>query len=72
MIKNMGYTDRMIRISFSVIIAVLFLTKIISGLIGFVFLIFAAIILFTAFFSFCPLYSMIRMKTCGDDEEEDI
>jgi uncharacterized membrane protein len=70
--KNMGFTDRMIRISFSVIIAVLYLTKIISGVFGFALLVVAVIVVLTAFFSICPIYSMIRMKTCTNEEEEQL
>lgn len=69
--KNIGITDKIIRIFLSVIIAVLFLTNVISGILGLVLLLFAAILLLTAFFSFCPTYRLIGIKSCSDDEEDD-
>ncbi|MGK7395836.1 MAG: YgaP family membrane protein [Candidatus Cyclobacteriaceae bacterium M3_2C_046] len=61
--KNMGSADKIIRITIAAIIAVLFLTGIISGIIGIVLLILAGIFVLTSFISFCPLYAPFRFST---------
>jgi hypothetical protein len=54
--KNIGTTDKMIRILIAVVIAVLFFAEIISGTLAIVLLVFAGIMLVTSFVGFCPLY----------------
>jgi hypothetical protein len=62
--KNMGYTDKIIRLSMATLIAVLYITNVIEGTLamtlGAVAVIFAA----TSFVNFCPLYSMLGINTC--------
>ena len=62
--KNMGNTDRMVRIILAAIIAILFLTQTITGTLGIVLVMIAAILLLTGFISFCPLYTILGIKTC--------
>jgi hypothetical protein len=64
MVKNMGNTDRIIRILIAVAIVVLFLTDVISGTPGIVLIVLAGIFLLTSFISFCPLYLPFGIKTC--------
>jgi hypothetical protein len=64
MVKNMGNTDRIIRILIAVAIVVLFLTDVISGTLGIVLIVLAGIFLLTSFISFCPLYLPFGIKTC--------
>jgi hypothetical protein len=54
--RNMGTTDKMLRVLLAVIIAILYLTNIISGTPGIVLIIFALVFVLTSFVSFCPLY----------------
>lgn len=63
--KNMGNADRFIRIFVAVIFAILYLTNTVTGTLGIVFLVIAIIFLLTSFISFCPLYTVIGVKTCG-------
>ncbi|MBK6536544.1 MAG: DUF2892 domain-containing protein [Ignavibacteria bacterium] len=63
--KNMGNADRFIRIFVAVIFAILYLTNTITGTLGIVFLAIAIIFLLTSFISFCPLYTVIGVNTCG-------
>lgn len=63
--KNMGIADKVIRILFALIVAVLFFMNIITGTIGIVLLIFAGIFLLTSFISFCPLYLPFGLSTCS-------
>ena len=62
--KNMGGTDRIIRILIALIISVLFYTGTISGTVGIVLLVLAAVFLLTSFVKFCPLYLPFGINTC--------
>lgn len=61
--KNMGNTDRMIRILAAVVIAILYFTHQISGTAAIVLLIVAAVFILTSFMSFCPLYLPFGLST---------
>lgn len=63
--KNMGNADRFIRIFVAVIFIILYLTNTVTGVLGTVFLAIAIIFLLTSFISFCPLYTVIGVNTCG-------
>lgn len=60
---NMGSTDKVIRILAAVLIAVLFFTNIISGIIATILIVIAAMFLLTSFISFCPLYLPFGIST---------
>lgn len=60
---NMGTTDRIIRIIAAVVIAILYLTNVISGTTGIVLLVVAAALALTSLVSFCPLYPVIGLRT---------
>jgi hypothetical protein len=62
--KNMGYTDKKIRITAAIAIAILYYTGIISGTIGLVLLILAVVFVLTSLVSFCPLYAPFGISTC--------
>ena len=61
--KNMGLIDKVIRILIAVVIAILFFTHVISGLLGIILLILAVIFVLTSFLSFCPLYLPFGINT---------
>jgi len=61
--KNMGITDKVIRILVAIVIAALFFTNVISGTLGIVLLVLAAIFLLTSVVSFCPLYLPFGIRT---------
>ena len=61
--KNMGTADKVIRILIAIVIAALFFTNVITGTLGIVLLVFAAIFLLTSFVSFCPLYLPLGINT---------
>ena len=65
----MGKTDRIIRVVIAVIIAGLYYSGYISGTLGLVLLILAAVFLITSFVSFCPLYVPLGLNTCSDKEK---
>lgn len=61
--KNMGSTDKIIRIAIAVIIAILYFTNTISGTLALVLGAFAVIFIITSFVSFCPLYTLFGIST---------
>lgn len=68
--KNMGSADRIIRFIVAVIVAVLYFTNVISGTLGIVLLVLAAIFLITSLISFCPLYAPFGLSTCKMQEKK--
>jgi hypothetical protein len=61
--KNMGSTDKIIRILFAVVVAVLFYTKTVEGTLALVLGILATIMVVTSLISFCPLYTPFGLST---------
>jgi hypothetical protein len=68
--KNMGNTDRMVRVLIAAVVAVLYFTGVISGTIGIVLIALAAIFLLTSLVSFCPLYAPFGISTCQVKEKK--
>jgi len=61
--KNMGKTDRIIRITIAAIIAVLYFMNVISGTWMIVLGVLALVFVLTSFISFCPLYLPFGIST---------
>lgn len=59
--KNMGMADRIVRVIIAAIVIALFMTKIISGALAIILMIFASVFLLTSFVGFCPLYRMVGL-----------
>lgn len=66
----MGSADRIIRVIIAVIIATLYFTNVITGTLGIVLLILAAVFLLTSFISFCPIYAPFGLSTCVIKEKK--
>ena len=66
--KNMGNTDRIIRVIAAIVFSVLYFTGTITGTLGLVLVVLGAIFLATSFISFCPLYTLVGMNTCEKKE----
>lgn len=66
--KNMGTTDKAIRILIAVVIAVLYFTNVISGTLAIVLGILAVVSVFNSFISFCPLYLPFGINTSKKKE----
>jgi fatty acid desaturase len=66
--KNMGIADRITRVIIAAIVAVLYFTGVVTGIVGIVLLILAGIFLLTSLFSFCPIYFMFGLKTTLKNE----
>ena len=67
--KNMGGADRIVRLLLAAVIAVLYFTNVVSGTLGIVLLVVAAVFALTSFVSFCPLYAPFGMSTCAREEK---
>ena len=61
--KNMGTTDKAIRILVAVVIAILYYANIISGTTAIVLGILAGVFILTSFMSFCPSYLPFGIST---------
>lgn len=61
--KNLGFTDRFIRVVLAVIVAALYFANIISGTVAIVLLILAAVFLLTSLVGVCPLYLPFGLST---------
>ncbi len=64
--KNMGSTDRVIRVLLAIVFSVLYFTGTISGTLGLVLLILGGVFLLTSVVSFCPLNVPFNMSTCSN------
>ncbi|MFH6769768.1 DUF2892 domain-containing protein [Gaetbulibacter aquiaggeris] len=62
--KNMGSTDKGIRIVMALVIAALYYFKVVEGTLAYVLMAFALVFLLTSFISFCPLYLPFGLNTC--------
>ena len=64
--QNMGTMDRIIRTSLALVVAILYFTDNLSGLVAIVLGIFAVIFLLTSLVGFCPLYTVLGINTTKD------
>lgn len=62
--KNMGSTDKLLRLAVAVVLVALYVTETLSGVLGYVALGAAAIFTLTSIVSFCPLYTLLGINTC--------
>lgn len=62
--KNVGNTDRIIRLIVAVVVAILFFNNIITGTLGIALIVLAVIFLLTGLVSFCPIYAIFGIRTC--------
>jgi uncharacterized membrane protein len=61
--RNMGSTDRIIRLVVAAVFTILYATGVVSGTLGIVLVVIAVIFALTSFVSFCPLYKLIGVST---------
>lgn len=61
--RNMGSTDRIIRLVVAALFTILYATGVVSGTLGIVLVVIAVIFALTSFVSFCPLYKLIGVST---------
>lgn len=66
--NNVGNTDKIIRLIIALVLGGLYFAEIVTGALGIVLLIIAAVMVLTALSGFCPLYTLIGMNTCKHKE----
>jgi hypothetical protein len=66
---NMGKIDRILRFLLGVLVIYLYFTNHISGLWAIVLGIFAIIFIITSFVGFCPVYTLLGIKTNKKEKE---
>lgn len=62
--KNMGNTDRIIRVVIAMIVTALIFSGMLSGIWAIVLGVIAGIFVLTSVFSFCPLYTIFGLSSC--------
>jgi hypothetical protein len=61
--RNMSNLDRIIRVVLAAIFAYLYFGGILTGALGIVLVVLAAVFLLTAIVAFCPLYAPFKIST---------
>ena len=61
--NNMGSADRILRILAAIVIAVLYFTGQIEGVVGIILGLLAIILVLTSLVGFCPLYLPFKLST---------
>ena len=66
--RNMGTTDKLIRLTIAIVLIVLYWRGILTETWGIIALVVALIFTLTSLISFCPLYAIFGIKTCKTEE----
>ncbi len=66
--KNIGKMDGMARFAIAAVLVALYAMGVLEGTAGIIALAAAAIMVMTSLMSFCMLYTLLGMNTCGKDE----
>jgi hypothetical protein len=61
--KNMGSTDKLVRLFIAIILTVLTYTGMVTGTLAYVLLALAVVFVLTSFIGFCPLYFPFGINT---------
>lgn len=63
--RNMGSADRIVRFLAAAAMIALYFTGTVTGTWGIVLLVLAGVFIITSLVSFCPLYTLLGIKTCS-------
>jgi O-antigen/teichoic acid export membrane protein len=61
--KNIGKSDRIVRVLIAVLFTVLFLNQVVTGVMGIILVILAGVFLLTSVIGTCPLYLPFKINT---------
>ncbi|MCC5931290.1 MAG: DUF2892 domain-containing protein [Cyclobacteriaceae bacterium] len=70
--RNMGKADRSIRIALAIIIALLYFSGVISGVLAIILGVVSLIFIATSMVSFCPMYVPFKWNTSEKKKDEKI
>jgi len=62
--KNVGKSDKIVRLIIAIVLVTLYFTNIVTGTLGIIALVLAGIAVVTAFMNFCGLYKLVGINTC--------
>lgn len=62
--KNMGKTDKMVRLIVAITVGLLVYFDVVQGTLAYTLLAVAGIFVLTSLLNFCPLYTLFGMNTC--------
>ncbi len=65
---NMGKADRILRPLLAIVFIALYFTGTLTGTLGMVLLVVAAVFLLTSLMGSCPLYTLFGIRTCPVEE----
>ena len=60
---NESTLDRVLRVIFGLLLLVLFFLQVLTGTLGVISVIIGALLLITGLVGFCPLYTLLKIKT---------
>lgn len=60
---NMGSVDKIVRLLIAALFIILYITSVVTGLLGTILLILAVVLALTSLISFCPLYAIFGIRT---------
>jgi hypothetical protein len=66
--KNMGTTDRIVRVLLAIVLIILYFQGVVTGLWGIVLLAISGVFLLTSLVRFCPLYFPFGLSTTRPEE----
>jgi hypothetical protein len=61
--KNIGKSDKIVRVLIAVLFSVLFLNQVVTGVMGVILVILAGVFLLTSVVGTCPLYLPFKINT---------
>jgi hypothetical protein len=67
--KNLGSADRVVRVFVAAVIAILYLTDVITGIPATILLVLAGVFVATSLIGFCPLYALAGISTCPNQQK---
>lgn len=62
--KNIGNTDKLIRLAIALLIAILYFLNVITGTLAIILGIVAVALVITSLLNFCGLYAILGISTC--------
>jgi Protein of unknown function (DUF2892) len=66
--KNMGTTDRIIRLVLAAVFGYLYFGNVVTGTLGLVLIILGGVFALTSLVRFCPLYKLVGINTCANKQ----